>query len=124
MTHEAKKKIELWSDHVQQKTASVVSGPDDLQRVPHTGSLPSSSCTDISDDDDEEGHNEDEDDEDLRLLKEQQRKELEWMRLQHEMQWEEMMKLKEQRDKTGEPRMRRVSQVSGTSWPTTMMDSL
>ncbi|KAG0288721.1 hypothetical protein BGZ96_007541 [Linnemannia gamsii] len=122
MTHEAKKKIELWSDHVQQKTASVVSGPDDLQRVPHTGSLPSSSCTDMSDDEDEEDH--DENDEDLRLLKEQQRKELEWMRLQHEMQWEEMMKLKEQRDKTGEPRMRRTSHVSGTSWPTSMMDSL
>ncbi|KAG0061677.1 hypothetical protein BGZ90_003441 [Linnemannia elongata] len=121
MTHEAKKKIELWSDHVQQKTASVVSGPEDLQRVPHTGSLPSSSCTDMSDEEEEE---DDEDDEDLRLLKEQQRKELEWMRLQHEMQWEEMMKLKEQRDKTGEPRMRRTSHVSGTSWPTTMMDSL
>ncbi|KAF9906788.1 hypothetical protein EC991_000301 [Linnemannia zychae] len=121
MTHEAKKKIELWSDHVQQKTSSVVSGPDDLQRVPHTGSLPSSSCTDMSD---EEEEAEDEDDEDLRLLKEQQRKELEWMRLQHEMQWEEMMKLKEQRDKPGEPRMRRVSQVSGSSWPTTIMDSL
>lgn len=121
MTHEAKKKIELWSDHVQQKTASVVSGPEDLQRVPHTASLPSSSCTDMSDEEEEE---DDEDDEDLRLLKEQQRKELEWMRLQHEMQWEEMMKLKEQRDKTGEPRMRRTSHVSGTSWPTTMMDSL
>ncbi|KAG0211510.1 hypothetical protein BGX33_004289 [Mortierella sp. NVP41] len=118
MTHEAKKKIELWSDHVQQKTSSVVSGPDDLQRVPHTGSLPSSSCTGLSDEEEEE-----EDDEDLRLLKEQQRKELEWMRLQHEMQWEEMMKLKEQRDKS-EPRMRRTSQVSGTSWPTTMMGSL
>ncbi|KAF9127468.1 hypothetical protein BGW39_005835 [Mortierella sp. 14UC] len=125
MTHEAKKKIELWSDHVQQKTASVVSGPDDLQRVPHTGSLPSSSCTDMSDDEEEEEEEaEDENDEDLRLLKEQQRKELEWMRLQHEMQWEEMMRLKEQRDKTSEPRMRRVSQVSGSSWPTTIMDSL
>ena len=121
MTHEAKKKIELWSDHVQQKTASVVSGPDDLQRASHTASHPSSSCTDMSDEEEEE---DDEDDEDLRLLKEQQRKELEWMRLQHEMQWEEMMKLKEQRDKTGEPRMRRTSHVSGTSWPTTMMDSL
>ncbi|KAG0380087.1 hypothetical protein BGX24_010205 [Mortierella sp. AD032] len=122
MTHEAKKKIELWSDHVQQKTGSVVSGPEDLQRVPHTGSLPSSRCTDMSDEDEEA---EEEDDEDLRLLKEQQRKELEWMRLQHEMQWEDMMKLKEQRDKTGEPRMRRISQVSGSScWPTTIMDSL
>ncbi|KAF9922566.1 hypothetical protein FBU30_007317 [Linnemannia zychae] len=121
MTHEAKKKIELWSDHVQQKTSSVVSGPDDLQRVPHNGSLSSSSCTGMSDGEDELG----EDDEDLRLLKEQQRKELEWMRLQHEMQWEEMMKLKEQRDKNGEPRVRRTSQVSGTSWPTaTIMDSL
>ncbi|KAF9140894.1 hypothetical protein BGX30_005800 [Mortierella sp. GBA39] len=121
MTHEAKKKIELWSDHVQQRTASVVSGPEDLQRVPHTASLSSSSCTDMSDDEEEEDN---EDDADLQLLKEQQRKELEWMRLQHEMQWEEMMKLKEQRDKTGEPRMRRASHVSGTSWPTTMMDSL
>ncbi|KAG0274864.1 hypothetical protein BGZ95_009398 [Linnemannia exigua] len=121
MTHEAKKKIELWSDHVQQKTGSVVSGPEELQRVPHNGSLPSSSCTDMSDEDEEA---EAEDDEDLRLLKEQQRKELEWMRLQHEMQWEEMMKLKEQRDKAGEPRMRRTSQVSGSSWPTTIMDSL
>ncbi|KAF9148073.1 hypothetical protein BG015_010222 [Linnemannia schmuckeri] len=121
MTHEAKKKIELWSDHVQQKIGSTILGPEDLQRVPHTGSLPSSSCTDMSDEEEEDDN---EDDEDLRLLKEQQRKELEWMRLQHEMQWEEMMKLKEQRDKTGEPRMRRTSQVSGTSWPTTMMDSL
>ncbi|KAF8936594.1 hypothetical protein BGZ47_009420 [Haplosporangium gracile] len=121
LTHEAKKKIELWSDHVQQKIGSVISGPEDLQRIPHTGSLPSSSCTDMSDEEEEDDN---EDDEDLRLLKEQQRKELEWMRLQHEMQWEEMMKLKEQRDKTGEPKMRRTSQVSGTSWPMTMIDSL
>lgn len=125
MTHEAKKKIELWSDHVQQKTGSVISGSEELQRVPHTGSLPSSSCTDISDQEDEEENDDAANrDEDLRLLKEQQRKELEWMRLQHEMQWEEMMKLKEQQDKSGEPRMRRTSQVSGTSWPMTMMDSL
>ncbi|KAF9183132.1 Serine/threonine-protein kinase wnk1 [Haplosporangium sp. Z 11] len=110
MTNEAKKNIELWSDHVQQKASEEM-------HHSHHGSVPSSSCLDMSDEEIE--------DEDLRILKEQQRRELEWMQLQHEMQWEEMMKLKEQREKeNGSAGIRRVNEVNGGSWPKTIMDSL
>ncbi|KAF9275101.1 hypothetical protein BGZ68_000121 [Mortierella alpina] len=84
------------------------------------GSVPSSSCPDLSDREEEE---EDEGrvlDEDLRTLMEQQRREMEWMRLQHEMQWEKMMKMKEQRDKSNEStRLRRASEAMGGSWSAT-----
>ncbi|KAG0255244.1 Serine/threonine-protein kinase wnk1 [Mortierella polycephala] len=111
MTNEAKKNIELWSDHVQQKSGEEM-------HHSHHGSVPSSSCPDMSDEEEIE-------DEDLKILKEQQRRELEWMQLQHEMQWEEMMKLKEQREKENESAgIRQVNEVNCGSWPKTIMDPL
>ncbi|KAF9924721.1 Serine/threonine-protein kinase wnk4 [Linnemannia zychae] len=61
-----------------------------------------SSCPEMSDDDEIL-------DEDLKTLREQQRQELELMRLQHVRQWEKMIKLKEQ--KTLQERTRRKSDV-------------
>ncbi|KAG0330612.1 Serine/threonine-protein kinase wnk4 [Podila humilis] len=82
MTNEAKKDIEQWSNSVQQPTID-----------PHTSGYNGSnysSCPELSDDDEIL-------DDDLKVLREQQRQELELMRLQHVQQWDKMMKLKEQK---------------------------
>ncbi|KAF9912904.1 Serine/threonine-protein kinase wnk4 [Linnemannia zychae] len=74
----------------------------------HTNGSNYSSCPEMSDDDEIL-------DEDLKILREQQRQELELMRQQHVQQWEKMMKLKEQ--KGFQERARRKSDVSATPRP-------
>ncbi|KAF9952154.1 hypothetical protein BGZ72_006483 [Mortierella alpina] len=89
------------------------------------GSVPSSSCPDLSDREEDEEDEAGILDEDLRSLREQQRREIEWMRLQHEMQWEKMMKMKEQREKSSEStRLRRASEVMGGSWSASTMGAM
>ncbi|KAF9924845.1 hypothetical protein BGZ67_009077 [Mortierella alpina] len=89
------------------------------------GSVPSSSCPDLSDREEEEEDEAGILDEDLRSLREQQRREMEWMRLQHEMQWEKMMKMKEQREKSSEStRLRRASEAMGGSWSASTMGAM
>ncbi|KAF9967150.1 hypothetical protein BGZ70_010609 [Mortierella alpina] len=88
------------------------------------GSVPSSSCPDLSDREEDEEDEAGILDEDLRSLREQQRREMEWMRLQHEMQWEKMMKMKEQRERTSDStRLRRASEAMGGSWSASTMGS-
>ncbi|KAG0057749.1 hypothetical protein BGZ83_003647 [Gryganskiella cystojenkinii] len=153
MTSEAKKKIELWSDHVQKTRDSVSSPPPispdlSIHDHPHlhgedhgdqvapqsstssplTRSRTASAASGTTKEEVEE-------DDDLKILREQQRRELEWMRLQHEMQLQEMIKLKEQKDKegllnghgavNGSDMIRQTSGVGeGSSYPLTIMDSL
>ncbi|KAF9349660.1 Serine/threonine-protein kinase wnk4, partial [Mortierella sp. AD094] len=117
MTIEAKRDIELWSDNVQRTRDQVVPTAEyPNQRHPEhphhhrqerNGSSSSLGYPDMSDEKDEI------EDEDLRILLEQQRRELERMRLQHELEWREMMRLKELKDKNGaETRIRRVSEAN------------
>ncbi|CAO3571044.1 unnamed protein product [Mortierella alpina] len=88
------------------------------------GSVPSSSCPDLSDREEDEEDEAGILDEDLRSLREQQRREMEWMRLQHEMQWEKMMKMKEQRERSSDStRLRRASEAMGGSWSASTMGS-
>ncbi|KAG0282159.1 Serine/threonine-protein kinase wnk4 [Linnemannia gamsii] len=93
------------------KDADSVSGrishPDRMNAA-YTNGSNYSSCPEMSDDDEIL-------DEDLKVLREQQRQELEVMRLQHVQQWEKMMKLKEQ--KGPQERTRRKSDVSITPRP-------
>ncbi|KAG0275102.1 Serine/threonine-protein kinase wnk4 [Linnemannia exigua] len=83
--------------------------------VAHTNGSNYSSCPEMSDDDEIL-------DEDLKILREQQRQELELMRQQHVQQWEKMMKLKEQ--KGLQERTRRKSDVSATPRPTSPASTL
>ncbi|KAG0070680.1 hypothetical protein BGZ90_012552 [Linnemannia elongata] len=80
----------------------------DRMNVAYNNGSNYSSCPEMSDDDEIL-------DEDLKVLREQQRQELELMRLQHVQQWEKMMKLKEQ--KGLQERTRRKSDVSATPRP-------
>ncbi|KAF8943968.1 Serine/threonine-protein kinase wnk1 [Haplosporangium gracile] len=80
----------------------------DRMNATYTNGSNYSSCPEMSDEDEIL-------DEDLKILKEQQRQELELMRLQHVQQWEKMMKLKEQ--KGLQERTRRKSDVSATPRP-------
>lgn len=80
----------------------------DRMNATYTNGSNYSSCPEMSDDDEIL-------DEDLKILREQQRQELELMRLQHVQQWEKMMKLKEQ--KGLQERTRRKSDVSATPRP-------
>ncbi|KAF9149050.1 hypothetical protein BG015_009188 [Linnemannia schmuckeri] len=93
------------------KDADLTSGrmqhPDRMNAA-YTNGSNYSSCPEMSDDDEIL-------DEDLKILREQQRQELELMRLQHVQQWEKMMKLKEQ--KGLQERTRRKSDVSVTPRP-------
>ncbi|KAI1319209.1 hypothetical protein EDD11_004603 [Mortierella claussenii] len=89
--NEAKKDVELWTNKVN-GGAGYMNGSN------------YSSCPEMSDDEEIL-------DEDLKILREQQRQELELMRLQHVQQWEKMMKLKEQRGQ--QDRTRRKSDVNG-----------
>ncbi|KAG0022278.1 hypothetical protein BGZ80_000612 [Entomortierella chlamydospora] len=117
MTVEAKRDIELWSDNVRRTRDQVVPTAEypnhRSPEYPHhhiqerNGSTSSLGYPDMSDEKDEV------EDEDLRVLLEQQRKELERMRLQHEMEWREMMRLKELKDRNGtEMRTRRLSEAN------------
>ncbi|KAG0213761.1 hypothetical protein BGX33_002682 [Mortierella sp. NVP41] len=92
------------------KDADSMSGSSRMQgldrmNVAYTNGSNYSSCPEMSDDDEIL-------DEDLKILREQQRQELELMRLQHVQQWEKMMKLKEQ--KGLQERTRRKSDISAT----------
>ncbi|KAF9548237.1 Serine/threonine-protein kinase wnk4 [Mortierella hygrophila] len=80
----------------------------DRMNAAYTNGSNYSSCPEMSDDDEIL-------DEDLKILKDQQRQELELMRLHHVQQWEKMMKLKEQ--KGLQERTRRKSDFSATPRP-------
>ncbi|KAF9580117.1 Serine/threonine-protein kinase wnk1, partial [Lunasporangiospora selenospora] len=110
MTSEAKKNIEMWSDKVRTATPEFhplhphqrkghgdheLTDDDEYHfREKHEND------EDVDVDVDEDEDDEDEEmDEDLKGLREKQRRELEWMRLQHEIQWEEMMRMKDFKEK-------------------------
>ncbi|KAF8960681.1 hypothetical protein BGZ46_001525 [Entomortierella lignicola] len=122
MTNEAKRDIELWSNNVAMTRDQVV--PSEETNLSLQGNLRSSQGLykdfngsvaslgygDLTDEDEEII------DEEMRILREQQLQEIERMRLQHEREWREMMRLKELKDKAGiETRVRRLSEANGAA---------
>ncbi|KAF9436771.1 hypothetical protein BGZ76_003044 [Entomortierella beljakovae] len=113
MTNEAMRGIEMWSNNVQRTSDQQVPTGEETGQRPNgvyqeqVGSVSTSwENENISDDEEQEIV-----DPDLLLLRENQRKEMERMRLQHEQEWEQLVKFKEKKDKTGiEARVRRVSE--------------